>query len=53
MYVPGHISREDEVEFLRGQSELLKNGFMMNPMKYLGSHQKVEIFEDGSIHIIH
>ncbi|EJP81998.1 hypothetical protein [Bacillus cereus] len=43
----------DESEFLRGQNDLQKNGFMADASKYLGSYQKIEIFEDGRIHIVH
>ncbi|MDQ0271262.1 hypothetical protein [Cytobacillus purgationiresistens] len=43
----------DEVAFRLGMKQLEKNTTMTDPMKFLGSHQKIELYEYGHIHIAH
>ncbi len=41
----------DELAYFSGHSELKNIGRVTKPMRFLASHQKIEIFEDGHIHI--
>lgn len=43
----------DRNVFEVGQRELKKEGFMKDALTFLGSYQSIQIFEDGSIHIVH
>lgn len=44
----------DKAAFEAGQKELLENGYMVaNAKQYMFSHQPIQIFDDGSIHIVH
>lgn len=42
----------DKEVFLNGQKELREKGFLSG-IEYLESHQPVEIWDNGDIHIIH
>lgn len=43
----------DHEKFFKGQQEMTEKGFIGDALEYLGSYQKIEIYEDGSIHIVH
>lgn len=43
----------DRQEYLKGREKLEKDGFIMNSLDFINSHQPFEIFEDGRIHIVH
>ncbi|MDN3015856.1 hypothetical protein PH210_06495 [Paenibacillus sp. BSR1-1] len=36
-----------------GQNELVTKGIITDAIKYMGSYQEVQIFDDGSIHVAH
>ena len=43
----------DRQEYLKGRKKLEEDGFIMDSLDFINSHQPVEIFEDGRIHVIH
>lgn len=43
----------NEAEFRKGQQLLRMSEMLVTTREYLGSHQSVEIFDDGTIYIVH
>jgi hypothetical protein len=43
----------DREVYEAGQNEFVTKGIMTDAIKYMGSYQEVQIFDDGSIHIVH
>lgn len=43
----------DREVFKQGQAELKEGKMMSDPMKFLGSHQSIEINQHGHIHVVH
>jgi len=43
----------DRKTFEDGQRKLLAAGSINNALEFMNSHQRIEIFENGNIHIIH
>lgn len=43
----------DRKKYFDGLKKLEEDGFIMDSLDYLNSHQPIEIWEDGRIHIIH
>lgn len=36
-----------------GQQDLLVNGFIKDMLKYMSSHQAIQIYDNGTVHIVH
>ncbi|TWD96557.1 hypothetical protein FB550_111217 [Neobacillus bataviensis] len=36
-----------------GQNEFMTKGIITDAIKYMGSYQEIQVFDDGSIHIAH
>lgn len=43
----------DEKEYFSGREKLEKDGYIMDSLSFINSHQPIEIWHDGRIHIIH
>ena len=43
----------DEKEYFSGREKLAKDGYIMDSLNFINSHQPIEIFHDGRIHVIH
>lgn len=42
-----------EKEYFSGREKLAKDGYIMDSLNFINSHQPIEIFHDGRIHVIH
>lgn len=43
----------DRQQYFDGFQALKKDDFIMDSVDFINSHQSIEIFEDGRIHVIH